>query len=59
MSKSHLASIISNPLLKSVAESIVILRPITQDGCFSARSTVILSNSDFGVARKGPPEAVS
>src|SRR3989442_4297112 len=59
MSKSQRASIISKPLLNNVAESMVILRPMTQEGCFNARSTVIFGNSDFGVARKGPPEAVS
>src|SRR5436189_188940 len=59
ISKSQRASIISKPLLKRVAESIVIFRPITQDGCFSARSTVMLENSAFGVVRKGPPEAVN
>src|SRR5204863_8365496 len=59
ISKSQRDSIISKPLLKRVAESIVIFRPITQDGCFSARSTVMLENSAFGVVRKGPPEAVN
>jgi hypothetical protein len=33
MSKSQRASIISRPLLKSVAESMVIFRPMTQEGC--------------------------
>src|SRR3954470_9280039 len=59
ISKSQRASIISRPLLNRVAESIVILRPITQDGCFNACSTVIAENSSIGVERKGPPEAVS
>src|SRR5882672_6045353 len=59
MSNSQRASIISNPLLNKVAESIVIFRPITQEGCFNARSTVMLANSSLGVARNGPPEAVS
>src|SRR5215467_6550964 len=59
MSNSQRASIISRPLLNSVAESIVILRPITQEGCFNARSTVMLANSDLGVLRNGPPDAVS
>src|SRR5881296_2811735 len=53
---SQRASIISRPLLNSVAESIVIFRPITQEGCLSARSTVIFGNSSFGVLRKGPPD---
>src|ERR1043165_954259 len=58
-SNSQRASIISSPLLNSVAESIVILRPITHEGCLRARSTVMLGNSSFGVVRNGPPEAVS
>ena len=59
MSNSQRASIISSPLLNSVAESIVIFRPMTHDGCFKARSTVMSGNSSFGVLRKGPPLAVS
>ena len=42
-----------------VAESIVIRLPIFQVGWFSACSTVIDANSDAGVLRNGPPEAVS
>src|SRR5947207_10669904 len=59
MSNNQRASIISSPLLNSVAESIVIFRPMTQDGCLSARSRVMFGKSSFGVCRKGPPEAVS
>jgi hypothetical protein len=43
-SKSHLASIISRPLLKSVALSMVILRPMVQVGCFKAWATVTSGN---------------
>ena len=62
MSKSHRASIISSPLLNRVAESMVILRPMTHDGCLRACSTVTASKASFGhfaASRKGPPEAVS
>ena len=62
MLKSQRASIISSPLLNSVAESMVILRPMTQEGCLSARSTVISENFSFGqsvASRNGPPLAVS
>src|SRR5580704_16773584 len=62
MSNNQRASIISNPLLNNVAESIVILRPMTHDGCFSAHSTVISENFSFGQAvllRNGPPLAVN
>ena len=62
MSKSHRASIISKPLLNSVAESMVILRPMTHEGCLSACSTVTASKASFGhfaASRNGPPEAVS
>src|SRR6266550_219255 len=52
------ASIISSPLLNSVAESIVIFGPMFQVGCFRACSTVILENFSAGVSRKGPPLAV-
>jgi hypothetical protein len=58
-SKSHLASIISNPLLKRVAESMVILRPMVQVGCFRACWTVTLAKSAAGMVRNGPPDAVS
>src|SRR2546430_17426453 len=52
------ASIISSPLLNSVAESIVIFGPMFQVGCFSACSTVISENWSAGVSRNGPPDAV-
>ena len=58
MSKSQRASIISSPLLNMVAESMVIFRPNTHEGCFRACSTVIPENSPIGVWRNGPPEAV-
>ena len=59
MSNSQRASIISSPLLNSVAESIVILRPMTHEGCFSACSTVIPETQILASSRNGPPEAVS
>src|SRR5712671_4406467 len=62
MSNSQRASIISSPLLNNVAESIVILRPMTHEGCLRARSTVISENLSFGqsvLLRNGPPLAVS
>ena len=49
----------SKPLFISVAESMVMRRPIFQVGWFNACSTVIEENCDFGVCRNGPPEAVS
>ena len=49
----------SSPLFMRVAESTEILRPMTQEGCWRARSTVTRANSSRGVVRKGPPEAVS
>ena len=58
LNKRH-ASITSNPLFIKVAESMVIRCPIFHVGWFSACSTVIAENSDFGVLRNGPPEAVS
>src|SRR2546430_10568280 len=58
LNKRH-ASITSNPLFIKVAESIVIRRPIFHVGCAKACSTLIEENSDLGVFRKGPPEAVS
>ena len=57
-SKSQRASIISRPLLKSVAESMVIFAPIVQVGCFSACSTVTLASCAAGIWRNGPPLAV-
>src|SRR5256885_15927518 len=53
------ASITSNPLFIKVAESMVIRRPIFHVGCAKACSTVIEENSDLGVFRNGPPEAVN
>ena len=58
MSKSQRASIISRPLLKSVAESMVIFSPMFQVGCFSACSRVTDCNSAAGILRNGPPLAV-
>ena len=58
MLNSQRASIISRPLLNMVAESMVILRPITHEGCFNACSTVMPAKSSRGVCRNGPPEAV-
>src|SRR5207244_13268955 len=52
------ASIISSPLLNSVAESIVIFCPMFQVGCFRACCTVIFENSLAGISRNGPPLAV-
>ena len=59
MSNNQRASIISSPLLKRVEESMVILRPMTQEGCFKARCTSMAANSSLGVVRNGPPEAVN
>ena len=53
--KSHLASITSSPLLTMVEESIVILRPIAQFGCFKASSTRIFRRSSCFFPRNGPP----
>ena len=50
---------ISRPLLSMVAESMVMRRPITHVGCFSACSGVMEANCSSGVWRNGPPEAVS
>ena len=52
------ASITSRPLFISVAESIVILPPIAQVGCWSASSTLTSSSSARERPRNGPPEAV-
>ena len=57
-SKSQRASIISRPLLKRVAESIVIFAPMTHVGCFSACARVTFSKSAAGHVRNGPPLAV-
>ncbi len=48
LNKRH-ASITSNPLFIRVAESMVIRCPIFHVGWFSACSTVIAENCDFGV----------
>ena len=57
------ASMTSNPLFIRVAESMVMRWPIFQVGWFSAWSTVIEENSDFGVFKKrsagrGEPDAL-
>ena len=57
--KSHLASIISNPLFISVEESMVTFSPMCQLGCASACALVTLSSCSLLKVRKGPPEAVS
>ena len=49
---------ISSPLLKRVAESIVIFLPIFQTGCESACSGVTFANCDLGRSRSAPPLAV-
>ena len=58
MLKSQRASIISSPLLKRVAESIEIFRPIDQVGCLRACSGVTEARSVAEALRKGPPEQV-
>ena len=58
MPKSHRASIISRPLLKSVAESTEIFLPIDQVGWRSACSGVTEERSSAMALRKGPPEQV-
>ena len=52
------ASITSSPLLTIVAESIVILRPIVQFGCFKASAAFTLVSCSFVNPRNGPPDAV-
>ena len=42
----------------SVAESMVILSPIDQLGCFKARAGVTAASSPAGTVRSGPPDAV-
>ncbi len=64
MSKSRQASITSKPLFISVAESMVMRRPIFQVGWFSACSTVMLANSAArGVQERpaggGQPDALN
>jgi len=48
----------SNALFISVAESMVILRPICQVGWLRASDTPACSIRSMGQSRKGPPEAV-
>ena len=56
---SQCASITSRPLFISVAESMVILRPICQVGCCSASSAVTRCRArDARRPRNGPPDAV-
>ncbi len=49
----------SRPLFIKVAESMVILAPMDQLGCFSASDGVARAASSRLLARNGPPEAVS
>ena len=58
-SNSRQASITSSPLFSIVAESMVMRRPITHVGCFSACSGVMFANCSSGSCRNGPPDAVS
>ena len=58
MPNNQYASITSKPLFIIVAESIVILLPIVQLGCFKARSFVIFLKSSFFNFLNGPPDAV-
>ena len=55
---SHLASMTSKPLFIMVAESMVILAPISQLGCLSACALVAVAICSRGQVRNGPPEAV-
>ena len=55
---SQCASITSNALFISVAESTVIFRPIFQVGCFSACAGVAEPSSSSGVSLNAPPDAV-
>ena len=57
-SNNQRASIISSPLLNKVAESIVILRPISHVGCCSAWAGVAARMASGAQLRNGPPEAV-
>ena len=57
-SYSQRASMISRPLLASVAESIVIFAPMVQVGWRRARSGVTVANSAAVESRNGPPDAV-
>ena len=56
---SHLASMTSKPLFIIVAESMVILAPISQVGWRSASALVTCANCAAVKVRKGPPDAVS
>ena len=58
MSNRNLASITSNPLFIRVDESIVILFPIIQLGCFKASSFVTFLRKSKFLPLNGPPEAV-
>src|SRR6266542_4386752 len=55
--KSQRASLTSSPLFMRVAESIVILSPIDQFGCLSARAGVTSRSSGAGTVRSGPLDA--
>ena len=55
---SQCASITSRPLFISVAESMVIFRPIRHVGCCSASAAVTSASSDADRPRNGPPDAV-
>ena len=57
--KSHFASMTSNPLFIMEAESIVILAPMLQFGCFRASLAVTVSRNFLSLPLNGPPEAVS
>ena len=58
ISKSHRASTTSSPLFMSVAESIVILAPIFQFGCFKACSDFTSCICSLDRSHRGPPDAV-
>ena len=57
-SNSHLASMISKPLFIILAESMVILAPMSQLGCLSAMAGVTVDSCSLLKVRKGPPLAV-
>src|SRR3712207_7843064 len=59
MPNNHLASITSKPLFIKVAESIVILAPMSHVGCRRASAAVTWANRSAVKLRKGPPEQVS
>ena len=59
MPKNQRASITSNPLFMSDAESIVILAPIRHVGCFRASLAVTCCSCSYVYWRNGPPEQVS